>query len=703
LGRHRAARTGFARAVCAVAVFSALLCSAAFARPFTVEDLYRLQTISDARVSPDGAWVVYTVSTPNRERDADDADLWLADWQGRRSVRLTGTSFSEHSPRWSPEGQWIAFLTDRGDEDAGDQIWLLPREGGEARQLSHFGAAITSFAWSPDGKRMVFSAKVSPPPDDSSGASPESTKDDARPQPIVIDRLQFKLDEAGYLRKQRMHLFLLDVGSGVIRQLTDGPFDERQPAWSPDGSRIAFLSKRGADPDASDNWDVFIIGTENRASARQLTTSPGMDGDPDEEWGSRAPELSADGSHIAYVARQKPEDTYYSLSQVSVATTQDGAASLPTAPLDRNTMDPQWSADGRWIYFRLEDDLSVVLARVRVRDGHVERLTSTGGTVTEFDIGRGGRIAVVHTTDTKPAEVYALEGRRLRPLSRHNDAWLREMDVASARAIQFKSRDGTMIRGLMIIPAGAAGGASMGRWPTVLRLHGGPVAQHQHEFDVTWQLFASQGYVVLGPNPRGSSGRGYAFQKSLFAEWGYADVPDVLAAADYAANVGLADPQRLGIGGWSYGAILTNYVIASDTRFKAATSGAGMGNMLAGYGDDQYVREWEIELGLPWENTERWIRLSYPFLHADRIKTPTLFLVGEQDYNVPPIGSEQMYQALRRLHVPTQLVIYPGQYHGFDRPGFRADRARRYLDWYGRYLGTTAPASGAPPGSTTVQ
>ncbi len=197
---------------------------------------------------------------------------------------------------------------------------------------------------------------------------------------------------------------------------------------------------------------------------------------------------------------------------------------------------------------------------------------------------------------------------------------------------------------------------------------------------------AANGYVIVAPNPRGSSGRGHDFQRKLFAAWGSVDVPDVLAAADYAVSVGIADPQRLGVGGWSYGAILTDYVISSDTRFKAATSGAGMGNMLAGYGTDQYVREWELELGLPWEQTERWVRLSAPFLHADRITTPTLFMVGSDDFNVPPIGSEQMYQALRRLRVPTQLVIYPDQHHGFERPSFRADRVRRYLEWYGRYL-----------------
>jgi dipeptidyl aminopeptidase/acylaminoacyl peptidase len=294
------------------------------------------------------------------------------------------------------------------------------------------------------------------------------------------------------------------------------------------------------------------------------------------------------------------------------------------------------------------------------------------------------RIVAVSETADRPPELVAVErDGQLRRITHHNDGWLADVQLAQARMLQFKSTGDTEVHALMMMPVD---GSMASRAPTLLRLHGGPVSQHQFDFDFEWQLLAANGYVIVAPNPRGSSGRGYEYQKALFGQWGTVDVPDVLAAADYAVSVGIADPQRLGVGGWSYGAILTNYVISADTRFKAATSGAGMGNMLAGYGDDQYVREWELELGLPWEKTENWLRVSSPFLHADRITTPTLFLVGAEDNNVPPIGAEQMYQALRRLHVPTQLVIYPGERHGFSRPSFRMDRVQRYVEWYGRYL-----------------
>ena len=659
------------------AVGALLLAVPVMARPLAADDFYRLQTVSDPRISPDGVWIAYTVASEQRDGDKEDRDIWLTRWNGHENIRLTNSQFGEHSPRWNPDGKLIAFLSDRGEGHAGDQIWLLNRTGGEARQISHFATGITSFAWSPDGKRIVFSAEVTPP----------GQVETDQPKPIVIDRLQFKTDDAGYLRGERTHLFLLEVDSGETSQLTDGAFDELQPTWSPDGAHVAFISKRGDDPDTHSNWDLYVIDAQAGSTPRQITTNPGTDGDPTEDWGSRTPAFSPDGKHVTYVAAGKPEDAWYSLIQVGVASTRAGEATLPAAKLDRNTVDPQWSADGHWIYFRLEDDLSMVLARVRVKDGHVERLTPPDGVVTDFDVGAGrharGHVVAVRGTADRPGELFALDRRTLRALTHHNDAWLAEVEMAPARAIQFKSADGLQIRGLMMMPAGSS---MSDRKPTILRLHGGPVAQHQNEFDFEWQLLAANGYVIIAPNPRGSSGRGYEFQKMLFGEWGTVDVPDILAAADYAVSIGIADAQRLGVGGWSYGAILSNYVIASDSRFKAATVGAGMGNMLAGYGDDQYVREWELELGLPWVRTDQWLERSFAFLHADRISTPTLFMVGTEDHNVPPIGSEQMYEALRRLKVPTQLIVYPGEHHGFSRPSFRVDRVQRYLEWYGRYL-----------------
>ena len=243
--------------------------------------------------------------------------------------------------------------------------------------------------------------------------------------------------------------------------------------------------------------------------------------------------------------------------------------------------------------------------------------------------------------------------------------------------------DGVEIHALLTLPPGHREGQ---RHPLIARLHGGPVYQFSHEFMADWQVFAAQGYAVLAINPRGSSGRGAEFAQAQMARWGAVDAADISAGITHVLGMGVADPDRIGVGGWSYGGILANYMIASDPRVKAAVSGAGMANFLGGYGVDQYAREYELELGLPWEQTGRWLSLSYPFLRAGEITAPTLYLCAEEDWNVPCSGSLQMYQALKAEGVPTGLVVYPGETHGLTVPSYLRDRMERSLAWYGRWL-----------------
>ena len=238
-------------------------------------------------------------------------------------------------------------------------------------------------------------------------------------------------------------------------------------------------------------------------------------------------------------------------------------------------------------------------------------------------------------TSTEPTELYAVENKALRKLTSHNDALVAELQLQPAEDIAFKSKDGTEIHGLLTKPAGYVAGR---RYPTLFRLHGGPTAQDAHSFNFERQIFAANGYVVVNVNYRGSSGRGAKFQEAIFADWGNLEVQDVLAAVDYVVAQGIADPARLGIGGWSYGGVLTDYVIASDTRFKAAISGAGSANHISLYGHDQYTFLYDNEFGPPWKNVDLWIKFSYPFFKADRITTPTLFMGGQNDFNVPILG-----------------------------------------------------------------
>lgn len=270
-------------------------------------------------------------------------------------------------------------------------------------------------------------------------------------------------------------------------------------------------------------------------------------------------------------------------------------------------------------------------------------------------------------------------------LSDHNSELVEQIQWAKVEGFDSISKDGTAIGSILLKPPGFRKGVA---YPAIAYIHGGPVSQDGYEFDATSQILAAQGYLVVNPNYRGSSGRGRDFSRAIFADWGNLEIQDIHAVMDHLVEQGLADPKRLGIGGWSYGGMSTNYAIASDTRFAAAVSGASISNMITGYGTDQYIQQYESELGLPWESIDTYLKISYPFFHADRIKTPTLFMCGEKDFNVPLNNSEQMYQALRSMNVPTRLVIYPGQYHGLTKPSYIQDRLERIIEWYGNYLGS---------------
>ena len=636
-------------------------------RPFSLDDLSRVRDVREPQISPDGAWVAYTVSTSDTAEDRSTSAVWMASWDGSRNVRLTTSKSGEHTPRWSPDGRWLAFLSSRDDDHT--QLWLLDRLGGEGRKATTLPSDVDDYVWAPDGRRIALVAE------DADTAKPKT------PPPIVIDRFQFKQDESGYLGKQRRHLYVLDVESGKTAMLTSGDYDELLPAWSPDGKSLAFVSKRRPDFDRDSNWDLYVIAAGGGGAApRQLTTFEGPDNDPDTE--SR-PAWSPDGHSLAYLQGGPLKLLYYAVQKLAVVPGAGGAPHILTAALDRNVASPVWSGDGSSITFLLEDDRAVGLARVPAAGGAIERLVSGPRVVSAFTAGANGKLAVLVSTPLAPAEVFALDGSTLRPLSRQNDEWLARVTLGGVEPITFKSRDGTAVNGFAVKPPDFVPGK---RYPTILRIHGGPVSQYQNEFDSQLQTLAGHGYLVVVANPRGSSGRGERFSTAIFADWGNKDAQDVLAAVDYAVAQGLADPARLGVGGWSYGGVLTNYVIAQDQRFKAAVSGASIANVLAGYGTDQYVREYEVELGVPWKTADTWVKLSFPFLHADRITTPTLFLCGDKDFNVPLLNSEQMYQALRSLGVETQLVIYPGQHHGINKPSYRRDRLERYLAWYDKYL-----------------
>jgi dipeptidyl aminopeptidase/acylaminoacyl peptidase len=649
-------------------------------RLLKLDDIHSFQDVRDAQISPDGKWVAYTINSVDVAGDKSDSDVWMVSWDGSRQVRLTSSPENENAPRWSPDGRYLSFLSGRPGKAKGTQVWLLDRMGGEAQQLTEVKGRLSACEWSPDSKRLLLVMQDRDPNDPSDEDKPNPATPPKVPKPIVIERYKFKQDIVGYLTQPPARLYLFDLATKKAEAVTAESLEAASPNWSPDGQSIAFLGKEGKDADRYDTWNVYVTEARAGAAPRLVTHYDGVHASA-----SRArPEWSPDGTRLVYLQSSGAKNDAYNMTRLAVVPAAGGDPKILAGKLDRGVSSPRFTADGSSILFLAADDRSEYPARVPANDGEVERLVKGPGVISTVAQGMDGRLAVVAAGDTASAEVHALENGVLRRLTHHNDALFGELKLGSTEEFSCKAKDGNEVHGLLVKPPDYEAGR---KYPTLLRIHGGPNAQESHTFSFERQIFAANGYVVVNVNYRGSSGRGEKYQTVIAADWGNKEVLDLLAAMDYVVSIGLADPNRLGVGGWSYGGILTDAVIARDHRFKAATSGAGTAFPIALYGVDQYIIQYDEEIGAPWKvGLEPWIRISYPFLHADQISTPTLFLGGERDFNVPLVGGEQMYEALRSLGVPTQLVIYPGQNHGIARPSYQKDRMERYLAWYAKYL-----------------
>ncbi len=634
-------------------------------RNFGPEDALAIKVVGNPRISPDGDWIAYTVTALDLKEDSGDTDLHMVSFDGTQSIQLTYSKKPENRPTWSPDGRYIGFLSSReGDKS---QVWLLDRRGGEAFQLTTLKGGVSDFEWAPDGKRIVVvSHDPDPKEEDEAGKEKKKTE-----PPIVVDRLQFKEDGTGYLNDLRDHLHVVTLADKKSAQITSGPYDDSDPVWSPDGSSIAFVSNRTENPDSNHNTDIFLVAATG-GDPRRLTDNPGQDGSP--AW-------SPDGKWIACVSNLKPELMWYATEKLRIIPVAGGQGRNLTATLDRNPRRPRFDSTGSFVYFLLENSGQQNLARIPVTGGGPEVLVQSD--VDDYDLGSDGRLAIQISEPLLPGEIFAqAKGSKLIQVTHQNEELLGQVRLGTVEGIDFKSADGTPVAGFVVKPPDFEVGK---RYPTILWIHGGPVSQFTVGFNPVWQVFAGAGYVVVSANPRGSSGYGEDFSRAIWADWGNKDFEDVMAAVDHAIELGYSDPDRLGVGGWSYGGILTNYVITKTDRFEAAISGASETNFLACYGTDHYQRDWEQELGLPWQNRELYTRLS-PISSVDKIVTPTLILCGEKDWNVPLNQSEQLYQSLRRLGRDTQLIIYPGQGHGIRKPSYQKDRYTRFLGWYDRLL-----------------
>jgi dipeptidyl aminopeptidase/acylaminoacyl peptidase len=674
-----------------------VLASAGFAsaqgakRPLSLDDLARIKDVRDPQCAPDGKSVAFVVSQIDVKEDKPGiSHIWTVGLDGQNEKQITSSTESESAPRFSPDGKYLSFTSSRPGKAKGNQVWLLDRSGGEASQLTEIKGRLQGYEWSPDSKRL---ALVVGDPDPDASDPPDPKKP---PKPIVIDRYKYKQDIQGYLLSGRhSYIYLFDIATRSFDRLTKGKADEASPSWSPDGTRIAFMSNRHPDPDREPSSQLFVVEAKKESIEKALT--------PETSRGGRGkPEWSRDGKWIALLESDDKKFGAYGMEHLALVASEGSGAPLRVAAseaLDRGVSQPRWSDDGTSIFAIVTDDMSAYGVRIPVGSGSAVAITDKSIVLGQRH-SAGSCAVAISGDDRHPNEIYSASpaGDKLtfHQLTHQNDALFSELQLGSTEEVRARSKDGTEVHGLLIKPANYAAGTKI---PMLLRIHGGPNGQDEHRFAFEPQWFAANGYAVLAVNYRGSAGRGAKFSRSIWADWGHYEVDDLQAMVDQVVKMGVADPNKLGVGGWSYGGILTDYMIASDTRFKAATSGAGTAFTVAFYGTDQYIIQYDYEIGPPWDPKawDTYQKISYPFLHADRIKTPTLFLGGEKDFNVPVQGGQQMYQALRSLNIDTQLVIYPNEFHGITRPSYVRDRYERYLAWYESHI------NGKKPTATTAQ
>jgi dipeptidyl aminopeptidase/acylaminoacyl peptidase len=677
----------------AVGLCCALTCLAAGAaaqtsakRPITFDDLIKMHRVSEPVISPDGQWIAYALSTPDMDANRNVTNIWAVRTAGGDALQLTSGGH-DSSPAWSPDGKTLAFLSSR---DGNSQVYLLPMDGGEARELTHLSGGADVVKFSPDGKTIAFTSAVyANCTDDACNTARDAEKEKSKVKARSYEQLLYR-HWTHWWDGKRAHLFVVAVdGSAAPRDLIPGadyntPPDERGGPedinFSPDSAEICFTAVTDQMEATSTNGDLFLVPVAG-GEAKKITSNPGFDGNP---------VYSPDGKYIAYHAQVTPgyeSDRW----RVMLYDRQSGKIQSLTDNFDRSAANLVWSADSKNIYFTAEDETLQPVYVMSEKPGAEPKKLIAGTFNTSISLSADGKtLAFERTSLTMPAEVFAAnaDGTSIRQLSHHNDAALAQLDLSAAETFSFTGAEGVKIGAMLLRPPAFD---ATKKYPLLVVLHGGPETMWSNAWGYRWnpEVFAGAGYVCLMINRRGSTGYGQKFTDEIAGDWGGKAYSDVMSGVDYTLKkYPFTDGTRMAAAGGSYGGYMADWIDTHTGRFKAIISHAGVYDLTSMYATEELWFNEHDTPGTPWGNPEaykKWSAVTYAG-ELGKFKTPTLVIAGENDFRVPYTQSLEFFSALQRQGVPSKLVVFPDEGHWILKPQNAQFWYKTFLDWLATYL-----------------